>query len=226
MRWESGATTAVVLALTLLFPAAGDARQARKSAKPRPRCHLRGSNIVNSKLMKVVEVTTEDGDTELYGCVYKVGRKRLLGAIGDPGLGSARIGVDSVAGTWLTVQSELSNQYGQDTSVSVVDVRTGRGYGIFNFHYDIGSPGGGPAISRYILTDRGRVAAMYVGWVVDPGTAAPRAVGSSVSLFLADGTELTVDSGDPDALPASSLSFNGRTMRWTKGGELRQVTIN
>jgi hypothetical protein len=158
--------------------------------------------------------------------VYKVGRTRLLGSVNDPGLGSARIGVDSVAGTWLTVQSGLSNQYGQDTSVSVVDVRTGRGYSLFRFHYDIGSPGGGPVIRRYILSNRGRVAAMFGASVVDPGASTPRAVASSVSLFLADGTELTLDSGDPDTLPTSSLSFNGRTMRWTKSGEPRQVTIN
>ena len=226
MRRYSAGTTALLLALGLAFPAAGEARQARRSAKPRPRCHLRGTNLVNSKVMKVVQVDTGDGDSLLYGCVYKVGRIRLLSSINDPGLGSATMGVDAVAGTWLTVRSSLGNQYGQDTSYSVVDVRTGRGYGIFFFHYDIGAPGGGPGVTRYILTGSGRVAALYTDYVVKPGTSTPLPVGVSLALFLADGTKLSVDSGDPDALPASSLSFGGRRLRWSKGGEPREVRIS
>jgi hypothetical protein len=211
---------AVVLALALLFAATGEAR------KPRRRCHLRGTNLISSKVMKVVQVDAGDGDSLLYGCVYKVGRIRLISSINDPGLGSATMGVDSVAGTWLTVRSSLANQYGQDTSYSVVDVRDGRGYGIFYFHYDIGSPGGGPGMTRYILTGSGRVAALYTDYVVERGTTTSRPVGVSLALFLADGTKLSVDSGAPDALPPSSLSFGGRKLRWSKGGEPRELRIS
>jgi hypothetical protein len=40
----------------------------------RPRCHLTGSNLVRSRVMKVVDRVASDGTERLVGCVYSVGR--------------------------------------------------------------------------------------------------------------------------------------------------------
>jgi hypothetical protein len=187
----------------------------------RPRCNLAGANVAHSRTIKVVKRTNDDTETvKLLGCVRPYGRIRTLAEGVAAFTTETSLSLDGVAGTWVAIRSSTSNQYGGNTSLRTVDVRTGKSYPVATESYMIGGPYQGQAGSAIAVTSRGFTAAVLDD--LAGGGGPPVAITRRrVALFDPRGNARELDSGSPGELDPRSLILDTHTVLWSHGGLTR-----
>jgi hypothetical protein len=125
-----------------------------------------------------------------------------------------------VAGRFVLLSTSHSSQYAGVESTSAFDLRTGRDYGIAHDCTRIGAgscDGPRTTAAAAFINRHGQAAAAIVPIGGDTTTIAG---------FEARGQRIDFDSGPSTEIPATSLSLEGRTIRWTHSGEERTATLS
>ena len=190
--------------------------QALTAALSERSCKLAGTDLAPAKDVVLVRRSARDDEgepgSELVGCVTPAGPQRVVGSAVPFGLGEASVSA-SVAGTWVLVSESSSNQYGADGSTGLVDLRSGRSYGVYGYRCELGSCGV-PRLAAVRLNARGQSA-----------TALELEGKTTLKAYTSTGDERALDSGASAELPASSLQLMGSTASWTRNGEPRTFEI-
>jgi len=168
--------------------------------------------------VKLVRRRNGDGGTDLVGCVLPGGRPRRLASSHDLETSTAGYTVRQVAGSIVLLGSSSGSQYGSETSVSVVSIRSGRRYLVARSCSRLGQgPCRGNATApTAFVTARGRAVAALV---------AETSATTTIAAFSPRGIRTELDFGPSAQLPASSLRLSGTTASWTHSGEVRTATL-
>ena len=180
---------------------------------------LRGRDLAPARRVRLVRRKTADG-TDLLGCVLPRGRVHRIASSQDLFTTVYGYELRQVAGAIALVAYSYGSQYGESSSTSVWNLRTGRSYAIATHCSMLGDPGtcrpGDATAVAAFINRRGQAAAAIVPYMAQITTIAG---------FSSRGARSNLDSGPSAELPASSLRLAGSTATWTHSGAERSANL-
>lgn len=225
MRRTASTITLVILALALTPTGTSAAHASRKTV---PKCGRARSRLLladsQAEVYDAPEVLSEPTTLNVYGCVYKTGRSRVIGIAPLP-LSEQRpeevsgVLMPTLAGTAVAyTESHTSPYYISEEFVVVRDLVTGRMLHKVPTGTAVkpkpGQIGIGPAVALVVKGDGS------VAWIVrtdaENGTYQVHAVDKTGSRVLATGAEIA----------PGSLALAGSTLYWTQGGQPHSATLD
>jgi hypothetical protein len=195
--------------------AAGDVARATSPCQ-----RLHGKDLAPAPKVKLVRRRNDNEGTDLRGCVLPRGRVRLLASSSNLETTFDFYRIRQVAGAVVLLATRYDSQYASARRLSVIDIRSGRDYGVAGSCTRTGGgscDGANTTAAAAYVNRRGQAAAA----VISSGTETTTIVG-----FSSRGEPTQLDSGPSVELPASSLKLEGSTVSWTHSGEDRTATLS
>lgn len=186
------------------------------------RCqHRHGHTILRQGVIRVFRAPGG-----VYGCVKGRRNKVFLWQdhhkLGEYSSGS----VSQAAGHFLAIQSSSGDQYAYDTSLEVVNLRTGASYAIASESEPISGPAtGNPStpgpwpIQAFVLGSDGRTARLYETFPASStqGYNTPPS-GQVLDVIGFHHFRVQLATSQPGGIAPSSLAYHGHTVTWTQNG--------
>ncbi len=200
------------------------ARPARAVKRRPPVCqHIAGHTILRRGQVRVFRASGV-----IYGCLNGSESAWSLWESGVRQNGS----LGQVDGRFVAVQSTTSDQYEWDTSLDVVDLRSGGSYSIAGESEPLDGPAAGdPAtpgpwpIETYVLGPDGRTARLYDTFIPGAGAYSGTVVSQVLDLIGFHHVDDRLATSAPDGIAPQSLAYDGRTVTWTQDGSPQSASV-
>jgi hypothetical protein len=204
-------------ALLLAIPSGAQSGQERTPCEKLSPKH----DLAPAKRVKLVELTDDDNDTALEGCVLPAGRLFVVASryVGSKSAGDYEL--RQVEGHQVVVNIDFTTQSSRLHATDAFDLKTGRRYSIAArcHQTEPGSCGNGPndeTARRVRLNSSGQAAAV----IATTGSDLVTVMGYSPR-----GNRKVLDTGTRDEIPASSLQVEGHVASWTHNGARRSARL-
>lgn len=190
------------------------------AAASRP-CAMKGSKtLAASEHARVYRTPHDaDGDRDVVGCLYRTGRRRILGSGGsefNPIAAETYVGRVRLAGRFVAFSDHITGRWGQGFTIEVVDLRSGKRRTAWGIPPRRDS-GQSADVESIVLRKNGSAAWMYVF------RASPEA---TLERFVAkldgDGQARLAEGAD---IEPGSLALANATVYWTQAGQPRSAPL-
>jgi uncharacterized cupredoxin-like copper-binding protein len=177
------------------------------------------NDLAPAKNVKLVRRKNADGGTDLKGCVLPAGKVRTVARSVHEGTIDKSYAVRQVVGHQVLIHRSTSSQSGGGDATYVFNIATGKSYNVARTCYPTsGSCAPGTKAKAAFINGAGQAAAI-VSPKQNPGVV--RVLG-----FSSTGEKRVLDTGTPQAIPASSLSLHRHVVSWTHSGHVKTATLS